>query len=122
MEEETKFDEEGNPIPSARYNYMTDEAIRGDDGFWTVIRVARQAITYNNKDVYVREVSFKSIDRSMQGASRTTLMSLRRVLKEYNEDFWSKEDWEYKQYLLTQAEPGEEALDVVTKGDENSEA
>lgn len=116
------YDDERSPVPKARYNYLVDDAQRGEDGYWTVLRVAKQAVSYDNKQVYVREVSFKAIDRELSSASRTTHTAMLNLLSDYDNDFWSREEWDGKQYVMIPSEYWEtkEGESVLAESNENT--
>lgn len=88
-------------IPVARYNIAVDEAKRAEDGFWEITRTVKQIVTFDNKLWFIREIAIKAIDRNFVKANRTTHKAIGSVLSEYQDDFFSKGEWEGKQYIMT---------------------
>jgi hypothetical protein len=104
---DAEFNEETDVVypadqdPVARYNVVLDSAIRGEDGYWEVVRTIKQVVTFDNETWFVREKSVKSIDKEFSNANRTTHSSINSLLTEYEDDFFSKGTWDGNQYIMT---------------------
>ena len=90
-----------NGVPLRRYNIALDDASRGADGYWEVIRTVKQIVTYDGNIYFIREKAVKSIDKDFAKANRTTHKAIGSLLSEYNDDFFSKEEWDGMQYVMT---------------------
>lgn len=84
--------------PIARHNLALDSAQVSEDGTWMVVRTMKQALTFNGDLWFVREFSVKAIDNKFDKASETTHTAVNNLMNEYNNDFWSKGEWEGTQY------------------------
>lgn len=83
-----------------RYTISFDSAEKDKDGQWVVNRTIKQGATTDGKILYMREYSVKSMDTSLVKAGKTSHDVIRRIIDEYNSDFFCKNEWEGKQYVI----------------------
>jgi len=97
----TNIEYPADKTPVARYNVAIDAAKRAKDGLWEVTRTVKQITTFDEILWFIREKSIKAIDKSFAKANRTTHKAIGSILSEYNDDFFSKSEWDGNQYVMT---------------------